>query len=81
MHLLPVLSVLGLLIGTRASSLDSRAPASHHLDARQPILDVCATINAELAIPDAQEEVHLIGDIGEPILSSSSTCRHSFLRV
>ena len=35
-----------LFCGARASSLDSRSPAPHPLDARQ-LLDVCASVNTE----------------------------------
>ncbi|KAN0135202.1 hypothetical protein V8E53_007093 [Lactarius tabidus] len=56
MRLFHVLPILGLLFGVSASSLDSRAPAAHPLDARE-LLDVCASVNVDLLAPD------LLGDL------------------
>ena len=50
MHLFRILPVLSLLLGIRASHIDSREPVPHPLDARDTF-DVCANINAELIIP------------------------------
>ncbi|KAH8987195.1 hypothetical protein EDB92DRAFT_1818040 [Lactarius akahatsu] len=51
MRLFRALPVLSLLVGARASSLQSREPDAHPLDARD-LLDVCASVNAELVVPD-----------------------------
>ncbi|KAH9051576.1 hypothetical protein EDB83DRAFT_2521972 [Lactarius deliciosus] len=51
MRLFRVLPVPSLLFGARAASLQSREPAAHPLDARD-LLDVCASVNAELVVPD-----------------------------
>ncbi|KAH9170201.1 hypothetical protein EDB89DRAFT_2230753 [Lactarius sanguifluus] len=51
MRLFRVLPVLSLLFGARASSLQSREPAAHPLDARD-LLDVCAPVNTDLVVPD-----------------------------
>ena len=44
MHLFPLLPVLSLLLGTRASSHNPREPVLHRLDVRDPFVDVCASI-------------------------------------
>ena len=44
MQLFRVLPILSLLFGARASSLDSRRPDAHPLDARD-VSDVCATLD------------------------------------
>ena len=51
MRLSHLLSIFCLLFGAYASSFDSRAPAAHPLDARD-LLDVCASVNTELVVPD-----------------------------
>jgi hypothetical protein len=51
MRLLCALPILGSLLGASASSLDSRRPDPHPLDARDD-LDLCASIYKELAVPD-----------------------------
>ncbi|KAI9439296.1 hypothetical protein H4582DRAFT_2076001 [Lactarius indigo] len=51
MRLFRALPVLGLLFGARASSLQSREPAAHPLDERD-LLDVCASVNTELVVPN-----------------------------
>ncbi|KAI0247441.1 hypothetical protein BJV78DRAFT_1245779 [Lactifluus subvellereus] len=51
MRLFKLFSLLSLLFGVRASSLDSRSPAPHPLDTRD-LLDVCASINVNLEVPD-----------------------------
>ena len=61
MRLFSALPLLGLLLGTRASSHDSRAPATHRLDVRTPIVDVCVNLNVDLAVP-------VIVRGGEPLL-------------
>ena len=75
MRLLPALPVLSLLLGARASSLDSRGPASNRLNVREPIVDVCASINAELVVPDLLGILTAVGVVGEFIFSSSSLPR------
>ena len=51
MRLFRVLPIFSLLFGTRASSLDSRAPDAHPLDARD-LLDVCASVDTDLVVPN-----------------------------
>ena len=51
MRLFPLLPILSLLFGARASSLDSRRPDAHPLDVRDAP-DVCGGIDKELAVPD-----------------------------
>ena len=69
MRLFKFFSLFGLLFGARASSLSSREPAPHPLDTRE-LLDVCASINAELNVPDLLGIVTAVGVIG------SSTSLH-----
>jgi hypothetical protein len=71
MRLLPPLSVLSLLLGTRAYSHRSREPALHRLDVRDPIVDVCVTLDTTLSIPGAG----VLGSIGEFMFLSSLTCQ------
>jgi hypothetical protein len=63
MRLLRALPILSLLFGARASFLDSRAPAPHRNDVRD-LLDVCATINTVLVVPDPVGIVNGVGIIG-----------------
>ena len=64
MRLLRALPALTLLFGARASSsFDSRAPAPHRNDVRD-LLDVCASINTVLAVPDAVGILNGVGVIG-----------------
>jgi hypothetical protein len=83
MRLFSVLPVLGLLLGTRASSHDLREPAPHRLDVRvtSTIIDVCVLLQTELVVPGELEILTAVGWIGESIFSSSSesTCQKSFL--
>jgi hypothetical protein len=51
MRIFHVLPIFGLLFGASASSLDSRAPVAHPLDARDT-LDVCAPIDVDLQDPN-----------------------------
>ncbi|KAH9051506.1 hypothetical protein EDB87DRAFT_1694447 [Lactarius vividus] len=60
MRLFRVLPVLSLLFGARASSLQSREPAAHPLDARE-LLDVCASVNADLVVPDVLNVLTAVG--------------------
>ncbi|KAI0290225.1 hypothetical protein BC826DRAFT_1106580 [Russula brevipes] len=60
MRLFRVIPVLSLLFGARASSLESREPASHPLDVRQ-LLDVCANIKTDLAVPDLLGVLKAVG--------------------
>ena len=69
MRLFSVLPVLSLLLGTRASSHDSRGPAAHRIDVRSPIIDVCVTLDTELVVPDLLGILTAVGVIGEPIIS------------
>jgi hypothetical protein len=50
MRLFKLISLLGLFFWARASSLKTREPASHPLDARE-LPDVCALVNEYLAVP------------------------------
>jgi len=50
MRLFKLLSLLSLFFWARASSLETRQPASHPLDARQPG-NVCAVVGPEIFIP------------------------------
>jgi hypothetical protein len=79
MRLFSVLPVLGLLLGTRASSHDLREPAPHRLVVRSPIVDVCAAIQTDLVVTDSFGTLTAVGEISESIFSSSSTCQKSFL--
>lgn len=62
MRLLPVLTVLGLLLGARAFSLGSRTP--HRLDVRTTS-DVCAAIDKSLYVTPGAKPVN-VGVIGGP---------------
>ena len=70
MRLSRVLPALGLLFGVRASQLDSRVP--HTLDARDP-LDVCASLNTELVVPDLLGILTAVGVIGASTVVSKFT--------
>jgi hypothetical protein len=74
MRLSRVIPALSLLFGARASSLDSREPASHPLDVRD-LLDVCASINTELAVPDLLGVLTAVGVIGGLIFTLKSSCQ------
>jgi hypothetical protein len=64
MRLFRVLPALSLLFGARASSsLDSRAPAPHRNDARD-LLDVCASVDTNLVVPDILNILTAVGVIG-----------------
>jgi hypothetical protein len=63
MHLFKLFSLLGLFFGARASSLKMREPASHPLDTRG-LLDVCASVNADLDVPNLLGISTTIGVIG-----------------
>lgn len=65
MRFFSVLSLLSLLLGTRASSHDLREPAPHTLDVRRPILDICVSINANLVVPDVDGILTAVGLVGE----------------
>ncbi|KAF8476343.1 hypothetical protein DFH94DRAFT_109195 [Russula ochroleuca] len=63
MRLFRVLPALSLLFGARASSsLDSRAPAPHRNDARD-LLDVCASVDTNLVVPDILNILTAVGVI------------------
>jgi hypothetical protein len=80
MRLFRVLPILSLLFGARASSLDSRQPAAHPLDARY-LLDVCALVKTELIIPNPITNGPLvIGAIGQfnvPLSQPISSVLHN----
>jgi hypothetical protein len=65
MRFFRVLPALSLLLGARASSLDSREPAPHRLDTRA-LLDVCVSINADLVVPNALGILTAVGLLGAP---------------
>ena len=72
MRLFRILPTLSLLFGVRASSLGSREPAAHPLDARD-LLDVCASVNVNLEVPDILGVLKAVGVIGRfivPLISS-----------
>ncbi|KAF8495935.1 hypothetical protein F5888DRAFT_509998 [Russula emetica] len=73
MRLFSVLPVLGLLLGTRASSHDSREPAPYRLDVRSPIIDidVCVTLNADLVVPNLLNTLTAVGAIDACICLSA----------
>ncbi|KAH9036469.1 hypothetical protein EDB85DRAFT_758455 [Lactarius pseudohatsudake] len=62
MRLSRALPVLSLLFGARASFLESREPAAHPLDARE-LLDVCASVNADIVVPDVLGILSAVGAI------------------
>jgi hypothetical protein len=59
MRFFRVLPALGLLFGARASSLDSR----HRNDVRD-LLDVCASVNAQIAVPNLLGILTAVGVVG-----------------
>ena len=62
MRLFRVLSLLSLLFGGAcASSLDSREPAPPDV---RDVLDVCASVDTELVVPDLQGMLTAIGELG-----------------
>ena len=67
MRLFHVVPTLGLLFGARASSLGPREPAAHPLDARD-LLDVCASVNANLEVPNLLGVLTAVGVIGRSIV-------------
>ena len=70
MRLFHVLPILSLLFGARASSLDSRHPDAHPLDARD-VSDVCATLNPSPDDPDLFGPLAISDAIGQFDLSLS----------
>ncbi|KAI9431247.1 hypothetical protein H4582DRAFT_2009867 [Lactarius indigo] len=78
MRLFRVLPALGFLFGARASSLQSREPAAHPLDARD-LLDVCASVSTELVVPDVLNILTAVGVIGQSQipLSTGVKCHYS----
>ena len=62
MHFFCVFPILSLLFGAHASSLDSRQPNAHPLDARY-VTDVCGNV-AKLVVPSAQGTNIVVGKIG-----------------
>jgi hypothetical protein len=65
MRLFRVLPALSLLFGAgaSASSLDSRDPTPHRNDVRA-LIDVCASINVQLVVPDLLGVLTAVGLIG-----------------
>ena len=63
MRLFHVFPILSLLFGARASSLDSRQPDAHPLDARD-VTDVCGDVG-KLVVPKAQGGNTVVGKIGQ----------------
>jgi hypothetical protein len=59
MRLFKLFSLLSLFFGAHASSLKSREPAPHPLDVRD-LLDVCASIDTRLSVPDLGSPLLLI---------------------
>ena len=69
MRFFRVLPVLSLLLGARASSLDPREPAAHRLDVRDTN-DICANLDAQLVVPNAQGVKTAVGTVGGSTFSS-----------
>ncbi|KAI9439301.1 hypothetical protein H4582DRAFT_2076004 [Lactarius indigo] len=67
-HALPV---LGLLFEARASSLKAREPAAHPLDVRD-LLDVCASVNTQIAVPDVHGVLTIAGVIRTNMVAISA---------
>ena len=61
------LSLITLLLGTRASSHGLREPGSHRLDARDPIIDICVSLNLDLHVPDINGILTGVGLLGESL--------------
>ncbi|KAH9975011.1 hypothetical protein BGW80DRAFT_1559478 [Lactifluus volemus] len=71
MRLFKLLSLLGLFFWARASSLKTRHPASHPLDARQ-LSNVCALlVNAVLDVPDTNFNFFSFGPIDACLCTST----------
>ena len=68
MRLFCILPVLSVLLGGRASSLDSRDPAPHRLDVRDTP-DVCGLVNSEIVVPDILGILTAVGVIGKSTFS------------
>jgi hypothetical protein len=85
MRLFHVLPALSLLLEARASSLDSRQPGPHPLDARD-LSDVCAPLEGEFMVSNGQGLKVDFGAIGESAFSSFKVlsyhlhCREWFLK-
>ena len=70
MRFFSVLSLLTLLLGTRASLHDEylRGPPPRRHDVRSPILDVCVSLNLEVVVPDIVNGILTgVGILGESI--------------
>lgn len=63
MRLFRFLPALSLLLGARASSLDTRSPKPHRHDVRD-LLDVCVYLNADLKVPNALGLLKVVGVLG-----------------
>lgn len=72
MRLFHVLPILSFFFGARASSLDSRQRDAHPLDTRD-VLDVCASVDAGLVVPDVLGILTAVGNIGQLNASHSQT--------
>ena len=68
MRLFCILPVLSLLLGGRASSLDSRDSAPHRFDVRDTP-DVCGLVNSEIVVPDILGILTAVGVIGKSTFS------------
>jgi hypothetical protein len=66
MRLFKLLSLLGLFFGARASSLKTREPASHPLDARE-LSDVCAFLDTDLSVRIVQGTFYDVGKLSRSI--------------
>jgi hypothetical protein len=60
MHIILVLPIFSFLFAARASSLDSRWPDAHPLDARD-VTDVCSLVSTEFEVPDSDGNTEDIG--------------------
>jgi hypothetical protein len=64
MRLFHVLPILSFLFGASASSLESRQPDAHPLDARD-VSDVCALLNPDSSNPSYSQLVQELGYTGQ----------------
>ena len=62
MHPFCLLPVLSLLFGVRASNVESRNAVPHPLDVRDTV-DVCATLDTDLVVPDFLGRMTGVGSI------------------
>lgn len=64
MRLVRVLPILSFLLGASASSLDTRHPHAHPLDAHD-VSDVCAYVNSDLEVLSEYKVLTDAGPLGQ----------------